>query len=143
MSRREFLDFVLEQMSLLQGLRARGMFGGFGIYSGDLFFALIADDRLFFKTDEENRQAFMDRGLKPFEYRASDGKAMSMAYYEAPPEAYDDRDAMREWAQRSIAAAARSAARKRPRPARQAAASKTANKTSRQRVSATAARKKP
>jgi DNA transformation protein len=31
------------------------MFGGVGIYSGDLFFALIADDTVYFKADDSTR----------------------------------------------------------------------------------------
>jgi DNA transformation protein and related proteins len=108
MSRREFLDFVLEQMSQLRGLRSRSMFGGFGIYQGDLFFALIADDRLYLKTDAINRPDFLARGLGPFVYGAK-GKTASMQYYEVPPEVYEDLDSMRLWAEKGIAAAQRAA----------------------------------
>jgi DNA transformation protein len=109
MSRREFLDFVLEQMSQLRGLHSRSMFGGFGIYQGDLFFALIADDRLYLKTDAVNRADFVARGLGPFVYGAN-GKTASMQYYEVPPEVYEDLDSMRLWAEKGIAAAQRAAA---------------------------------
>jgi TfoX/Sxy family transcriptional regulator of competence genes len=38
-----FRSFVLEQLGrVVRDVRGRSMFGGVGIYSGDLFFALIA-----------------------------------------------------------------------------------------------------
>ncbi len=111
MSRREFLDFVLEQMSLLRGLRSRSMFGGFGIYHGDHFFALLADDRLYIKSDALNRADFVERGLSPFVYGAK-GKSATMSYYEVPPEVFEDRDAMKFWAEKGIAAAQRAASSK-------------------------------
>jgi DNA transformation protein and related proteins len=106
MSRREFLDFVLEQMSQLRGLRSRSMFGGFGIYQGDLFFALIADDRLYLKTDSISKPDFVAHGLGPFVY-GNPGKTGTMQYFEVPPEVYEDLDSMRIWAEKGIAAAKR------------------------------------
>lgn len=111
MSRREFADFVLEQMSLLRGLRSRPMFGGFGIYHGELFFALIADDRLYLKSDALNRADFVERGLGSFVYGAQ-GKTATMSYFEAPPEVFEDRDEMKLWAEKGIAAARRAAGAK-------------------------------
>src|SRR2546429_9837364 len=41
-----FRVFIVDQLSrVVPQLRARGMFGGVGMYAGQLFFALIADDR--------------------------------------------------------------------------------------------------
>ena len=39
------------------------MFGGVGIYAGELFFALIADDTLYLKADDQTRSEFERRGL--------------------------------------------------------------------------------
>ena len=59
MSRRsEFVEFVTEQMSFIRGLRVRAMFGGYGVYQDDCIFAIIADDRLYFKTDPITRAEF-------------------------------------------------------------------------------------
>ena len=46
----EFVVFVIEQMSFIEGLRVRAMFGGHGVYRDDCIFAIIADDRLYFKN---------------------------------------------------------------------------------------------
>ena len=42
------------------------MFGGVGLYSRDLFFGLIDDDTLFFKTDETNCAPYQARSMPRF-----------------------------------------------------------------------------
>ncbi len=54
-----FQGLVLDQLRrAVSRVRARRMFGGAGIYSGDIFFALIADDTLYFKVDASTRPEF-------------------------------------------------------------------------------------
>ena len=48
-----FNKFVLDQLGALPGLRARAMFGAHGIYSGEKFFGILDEGRLFFKTDAQ------------------------------------------------------------------------------------------
>jgi DNA transformation protein len=102
----EFVEFVLELLAPLGAVRARAMFGGFGIYRGDSFFAIIVEDKLYFKTDHVTRGEFTVRGLSPFTY-ATRGKSISMQYYEAPPEVFEESEAMQYWAQQAIDAATR------------------------------------
>jgi DNA transformation protein and related proteins len=119
--RNEFIEYLLE---LLQGvgkgagsIRARAMFGGFGLYFHDtlnrdsFMFALVADEVLYFKTDEYTQPAFEEHGLCTFTYERN-GKRFSMSYSEAPGEVLDDPDAMTDWANKAIDAAKRSAAKK-------------------------------
>jgi DNA transformation protein len=61
-----YQQFVEEQLGRVVPVRTRRMFGGVGIYSGDLFFALIDDDVLYFKADDENRPDFQAAGMEPF-----------------------------------------------------------------------------
>lgn len=112
---RDFADFVIEQMAGLGPVQARRMFGGFGLYRQGLMFALIVDDRLFLKTDDGNRAAFLERGLPPFAYQAR-GREVRVDYHEAPPDVFDDPAAMAEWAA-GAHACARRAARPPRRPA--------------------------
>lgn len=44
-----FRAFVLEQLTDLESVRARAMFGGVGLYAGDVFFGLVAADALYLK----------------------------------------------------------------------------------------------
>ena len=55
-----YLEFVLEQLSsVLPAINHRPMFGGVGIYTHGLFFALIADDTLYFYTDASNQDDYL------------------------------------------------------------------------------------
>jgi len=77
------------------------MFGGFGIYRGDVMFALIEKDRMFFKVNDGTRQSFVAKGLSPFTYVAR-GKTQTLQYYEAPPEVFEEPEAMQLWAKRAV-----------------------------------------
>ena len=106
-----FRSFVLEQLGrVVRDVRGRSMFGGVGIYSGDVFFALIADDTLYFKVDDSTRPEFESRNMDPFRPYGPDGEVMQ--YYCVPAEVLEDAEALADWAERAIAVARR--ARKRP-----------------------------
>jgi DNA transformation protein len=103
-----FRTFVLEQLSrAIPRVRARSMFGGVGIYAGDLFFALIADDTLYFKVGDSNRPDFETLGMGPFLPYGDERDKMQ--YYQVPADLLDDPEALRPWAEKSIAVAAQQA----------------------------------
>lgn len=109
-----FRTFVIDQLSrVVPRIRARSMFGGVGIYAGDLFFALLADDTLYFKVDDSNRPDFLAQGMKPFLPYGDEREVMQ--YYQVPADLLDDPDALRPWAEKSIAVAARKTKRAKPR----------------------------
>jgi DNA transformation protein and related proteins len=101
-----FRTFVLEQLSRLDSrVRARSMFGGVGIYSGQLFFALIDDDTLYFKVDDSNRPDFVARRMRPFQPGGPAGETMQ--YYEVPPDLLEDAEALRSWVDKAVEVARR------------------------------------
>ena len=85
----EYLTYVSEQLARVPGLRSRRMFGGVGLYGGELFFGLIADNTLFLRVDDGNREDFTRRGMQPFR-PFKDRPGQLMAYYEVPPEVIED-----------------------------------------------------
>jgi DNA transformation protein len=106
-----FRTFVLEQLGrCLPSVRARAMFGGVGIYAGELFFALIADDTLYLKVDDLTRPGFERRGLEPFRPFGDHGEVMQ--YYQLDAEILEDVEALRVWAEQAVEVARR--ARRRP-----------------------------
>ncbi len=101
-----FRTFILEQLGRsVQGIRARNMFGGVGIYGGDFFFALIDDDTLYFKVDDSNRPEFEARGMGPFQPYGEDGE--TMGYYRVPEDLLEDSDVLGQWAEKAISVARR------------------------------------
>jgi DNA transformation protein and related proteins len=106
-----FRTFILDQLSrVVSRVRARAMFGGVGIYAGDQFFALIADDTLYFKVDDSNRPDFEQRRMKAFQPYGEGSETMQ--YYQVPADLLDDPDALRPWAEKSIAVAAKKKAKR-------------------------------
>lgn len=104
--RSEFVDYLVESLQSLGVVRARAMFGGFGIYLNDLMFGLVADDELFLKTDAQNETYFDELALPHFEYEKQ-GKRLQMSYRRAPESALDEPDELVDWALRSYQAAQR------------------------------------
>lgn len=95
-----YREYVLELLSDLRPIRSRKMFGGLGIWTQDtdLFFALVADDVLYFKVDDTNRSDYTERGMTQF---------MNMQYYEVPGEVLEDPEEMQGWLEKAIEVAAR------------------------------------
>ena len=110
----EMAELALELLAPLQGVTARSMFGGYGIFKDAMMFALIADDVLYLKADDNNRAQFEREGLGPFVYSGGK-KPMTMSYYEAPAEAMDDSALLCDWAKGALTAAKRAAAKKKPK----------------------------
>ena len=85
-----FKSFVLDQLTALPELRARAMFGGHGLYSGERFFGILFEGRVYFKADEVTRAAYESRGMSAFTYEMK-GRVMTMSYYEVPLDVLEDR----------------------------------------------------
>ncbi|MGE5453546.1 MAG: TfoX/Sxy family DNA transformation protein [Acidobacteriota bacterium] len=97
-NKQAFAQYVVGQMAGFATVQAKAMFGGFGIYLDGLMFALIVDDQLYFKADDQSIALFTNRGLEPFRYETKKGTKSSLSYYLAPPEVYDEADEMAKWA---------------------------------------------
>lgn len=87
------------------------MFGGWGLRLDGLFFAIVADDVLYLKTDDVTRPRFEEAGLHPF--RPHPDRPSSMPYHPPPDEAMDGPEALLPWARLAIEAARRAGARRR------------------------------
>ena len=111
-NRESYMEFLLEQLSPLGDVTARSMFGGHVVYCRGVVFALVANNALYLKADDHNRPAFEARGLEAFHPFEDSGAVMQ--YYEAPPELFEDRKALLDWAGGSVAAGQRARAKKMP-----------------------------
>jgi len=102
-----FKEFVLDQLGALPDVRARAMFGAHGLYSGDHFFGILDEGRLFFKTDAQSQADYTARSMGPFNYE-SKGKVMTMSYHEVPPDVLEQPQELAGWARKAIEIAASS-----------------------------------
>jgi DNA transformation protein and related proteins len=110
----EFVAFVLEQMVCAGPVRARRMFGGYGIYLGELFVAIVLHEKLYLKACDTTRREFESRGLQPLMFKMRN-KQIAAQYFEAPPEVFDDPDVMTQWLQLARTAALQATDRKKRR----------------------------
>lgn len=101
-----YRTFVLEQLGrVAPAIRARSMFGGVGIYSDALFFALMDDDTLYFKVDDTNRPDYVAVGMGPFRPFGPDGEVMQ--YYQVPEELLEDVETLELWVGKAVEVARR------------------------------------
>ncbi len=67
-STKDYLDFILEQLSMLEGVSHRAMMGEYILYYRDRIFGGIYDDRFLVKPVKSARELMPDASLeKPYE----------------------------------------------------------------------------
>lgn len=109
-----FRDFVKEQLAAVLAVTTRPMFGGLTFFHAGRAFALIAEDRLYFKVDATNRGDFEAAGMGPF--LPFGDPAKPMAYCELPLELLEDLEALEPWVRKAVQVAARSARPRKRKP---------------------------
>jgi len=93
-------------------IQIRRMFGGKGIYQGELMFALEAGGELYLKVDDESVKVLQELGSWPFSFETRDGRTTLTSYWLLPESALDDPDEARDFAIMALGAARRAKARK-------------------------------
>jgi DNA transformation protein len=115
-------DFAMYCCELLSGVgpcTAKRMFGGFGISTAGLTFALVADlgggEILWLKADADTRALFEAQGCGRFTYeitRSGERASHSLNYYSAPEEAMESPALMLPWARLALDCALKARAAK-------------------------------
>lgn len=108
MKNNDYAYYVLDLLEPLGNIKSRKMFGGFGIYKSDIFFALIIDNILYFKVDESNRSQYESLDSKPFSYEGKNGKMISMSYWEVPIDILENNSKLTQWVELAVKAAIKS-----------------------------------
>ena len=111
----DFGEWVREHFAALGPLEIKRMFGGAAVYANGVIFALLDDGVIWLKADEVNAPLLAEAGARQFTYPTKDGATMAMAYWSLPESALDDPDEAADWARKSIDAALRKAAARKPR----------------------------
>jgi DNA transformation protein len=135
----QYLAYVLEQLAGLPALRSNRMFGGVGLYSDGLFFALIDDDTLYFKTGDSNIEAYAARRMPRF-MPFPDRPEAVVGYHQVPADIIEDAELLVDWARRSVALALKARAAK-PARARTPGRKRAAKKNSAKKATPKAAHK--
>lgn len=95
----DFLQFVLDQLSGWGNVKVKHMFGGAALYHEALAFGMIANNMVYLKVDDTNRNKYLEKEsiqLKPFKNHAT-----VLSYYSIPPDVLEDRFEFVKWANES------------------------------------------
>jgi len=103
----EFVEHACELFAPLGSIRVRAMFGGWGFYCDEIFFAIVADETLYLKADSESADSFRQAGGEPFRFTTRDGRTETMNYWTVPGEALESPVEMQPWGRLALAAAVR------------------------------------
>lgn len=98
MNKESYKDYILDQLRDLEIVRVRPMFGSFGLYYENNFFAILWQGRLFFKTNSKTRKKYIELDMKPF--RPNQKQTLNN-YYEVPLEIVEDSDKLSIWAKQA------------------------------------------
>ena len=100
------IAFVRDLFNTIPDLTTRKMFGGLGIYSGDVIFALMrSDGQVLLKA---NKGPFADHmaalGSEIWAYTRKNGAQSAMPYWSLPDSALDDPEEAQDLARQALAA---------------------------------------
>jgi DNA transformation protein len=98
-----FGAFVLDQLSDLDGLEAKPMFGGAGFYLDGSFFGILYKKHLYFRVSDETLGEYKKRKAKPFE-PFEGRKGQSKSYYEVPVDILESPGDLVTWAKKAAKA---------------------------------------
>jgi DNA transformation protein len=107
-----FAEFLREQLSPLGRITMRRMFGKTGVFCDGLMLGMVRDDVLYFRVDDDNREAFKEaEAFPPLNYEKG-GAAIDLAFWRAPERLFDEPDEFVLWGRAALGAARRVAARR-------------------------------
>ncbi|MEA3226276.1 MAG: TfoX/Sxy family protein [Planctomycetota bacterium] len=103
----EYLTYVIDQLECMGPVHPRRMFGGAGLYFEGLFFAVVADDILYFKVDDSNRSDYEAESMEAF--RPFSDKSMVMGYYQVPIDVLESKETLKDWSEKALRVAEKKA----------------------------------
>ena len=112
MTAKAIIERLEASLTPLGMFRSRPMFGGHGLYLDDLFFGLIAYDKFYLKTDEQNRGDYVKARAKPFSFESKRKGLVVTSYWQCPDAVLKDARKLQRWIGKALDAARRKKATK-------------------------------
>ena len=107
-----FADVLREELAPLGRVTLRRMFGKTGVFCDGLMLAMVRDDVLYFRVDDDNRATFKEaEAFPPLNYEKGGG-SIDLAFWRVPERLFDAPDEFLAWARAALGAARRVAARR-------------------------------
>ena len=83
---------------------AKKMFGGVGLFHNGKMFGMLGGVTFRLKVDDTNRADYEAKGMQP---HSSGSKKKGMPYWEVPAEVIEDKEQLKQWAEKAYQAAVR------------------------------------
>jgi DNA transformation protein and related proteins len=107
-----FAEFLREQLAPIGHITMRRMFGKTGVFCDGLMLGMVADNMLYFRVDDGNRDAFKEAEVAPpLNYRKR-GSTIDLSFWRAPERLFDQPDELVSWARIALQAARRVATKR-------------------------------
>lgn len=85
----------------LGAIKSRSMFGGFGLFADETMFALVVNDQLHIRADQQTSSNFEKQGLKPYVYKKR-GFPVVTKYYAISDDLWESSERLIEVAKKSL-----------------------------------------
>jgi DNA transformation protein and related proteins len=107
-----YADFLREQLAPLGRLSLRRMFGKTGVFCDGVMFAVVTENTLYLRVDDQNREIFKEaESFPPLNY-AKGGATIDLSFWRVPERLFDEPDQLITWARAALAAAHRVAVKR-------------------------------
>src|SRR5262245_62023112 len=107
-----FAEFLRDQLAPLGRVTMRRMFGKTGVFCDGFMLAMVRDNTLYFRVDDDNRAIFKEaESFPPLDYQKK-GSTIELSFWRAPERLFDEPEELVIWAQAALGAARRVAAKR-------------------------------
>jgi DNA transformation protein len=107
-----FAEFLRDALAPLGRVSMRRMFGKTGVFCDGVMLAMVRDNTLYLRVDDDNRAAFKEaQAFPPLNYEKKGG-SIDLSFWRAPERLFDEPDELLAWARAALAAARRVAAKR-------------------------------
>ena len=97
----EYVDYILELLSEFDNITVKKMFGSHSLYKDGIIFAIIDNNELYFKVNEETKSKYEELNSEAFTYTRNN-KTISMCYWKVPAQVLDDQELFNKWAEEAF-----------------------------------------
>lgn len=108
----EFGSYLCDELRPLGMISLRRMFGKTGVFCDGVMFAMVNDNELYLRVDDQNRDAFAEAASAPSLNYMKGGQVIDLALWRAPDRLFDDHDELIVWSRLALAAAHRVASKR-------------------------------
>ncbi len=98
-----YLDRIAARLSQVAEISYRRIFNGVGFYYRGVQFAIVINDRLYFRADEHSRPLYLQKGMTAFQPRAA--VSVESCFFQLPSEVLDQPAELRHWLRIAVEAA--------------------------------------